>query len=225
MHTYPALDSNNNLVFIKTVPAFSEEAHIWAALTSSPLCDDPLNHTIPVLDVLYFCPDFASVGSSNADGDARLFVVMRALRALQVQVSKFNDKLSGIESIKDVATLAFQLVEVRIFLSVFIRSYIFLQGLAFMHSQGVVHNVSFPAYVSLHSSYFGCYDGSLATGSRYIQCGLGRLAKIGAALLLHRLPILASISPPFPRRNACARRHRSYSSLVQQIGSHRAIHK
>ncbi|KAG8976601.1 hypothetical protein FRC05_003440 [Tulasnella sp. 425] len=67
------------MVFIKTVPLYSKDSQeyaIWRMLDSPEARSHPDNHTVPVREILYFRPDFTTVGVASEPTDTRLFVVM-----------------------------------------------------------------------------------------------------------------------------------------------------
>lgn len=78
-HTYPAYDPSGKMVFIKTVPLYSKDSQeyaIWRMLDSPEARSHPDNHTVPVREILYFRPDFTTLGVASEPTDTRLFVVM-----------------------------------------------------------------------------------------------------------------------------------------------------
>lgn len=67
------------MVFIKTVPLYSKDSQeyaIWRMLDSPEARSHPDNHTVPVREILYFRPDFTTLGVASEPTDTRLFVVM-----------------------------------------------------------------------------------------------------------------------------------------------------
>lgn len=113
-HTYPAFDVNGKLVFIKTVPAGGHEMDVWKTLGEA---SSRSNHTVPILDVLHFSPDFSARGLGSAPEDERYFVIMQSLNRLHPEEAwlpdyGLSDPYPSLQTVEDVAILVHQLIEV-----------------------------------------------------------------------------------------------------------------
>ena len=114
-HTYPAFNREGALVYIKTVPLYSPEFDVWRALSTEPLRSDPHNHSVPVIDVMLFQPNFSTFGYENQAADARAFVVMRAMEQLAPPTPRSQSNLPlcpFLESLQDIEDMSLQLAQV-----------------------------------------------------------------------------------------------------------------
>ncbi|OJT09372.1 hypothetical protein TRAPUB_14154 [Trametes pubescens] len=113
--------SDGSLVYIKRTPADSQELQILAYLNSEELRQDPRNHCITLLEVL----------RDPSDPDIA-FMVMPFM--------KYIDS-PPMERVEDVLDCLDQILEVSTVLAVLTRRSLTssLQGLVFIHDQGVAH--------------------------------------------------------------------------------------
>jgi hypothetical protein len=112
-----AVDSDGHAVFIKSIPAGdnqNEELRILQLLSlNDERVNDPRNHSVPIRDIMFYNPDFASYPRYKRErdpSDSRAFVVTEELEPLPRNL--VNDYVP--ETVGDCLEFARQCLEVRI---------------------------------------------------------------------------------------------------------------
>lgn len=126
--------SDGQLVYIKRIPTGSEEGRIATMLVGDSLKNDARNHCVPVLDLF-----------QDDEDETLSYMVMPFLRDLIG---------TPFETVDDVVDFVDQILEVRCKTSPPRSMLNHVQGLVFIHEQGVAHrSVFYKCQNSLDSIY------------------------------------------------------------------------